>query len=67
MPETVAAKLHGAAPGPEAKYAGFRIEREEMSSFPGDWPGLKGKTVKIYTLQPVTENPKESGPAIRLN
>ena len=67
LPETVAAKLHGAAPGPEAKYAGFRIEREEMSSFPGDWSGLKGKTVKIYTVQPVTENPKESGPATRLN
>jgi hypothetical protein len=67
LPETVAAKLHGAAPGPEAKYTGFRIEREEMTSFPGDWSELKGKTVKIYTVQPVTENPKESGPAVRLN
>lgn len=67
LPEAVAAKLHSAAPGPEAKYPGFRIEREEMSSFPGDWSGLKGKTVKIYTVQPVTENPKETGPAVRLN
>lgn len=67
LPEIVAAKLHSAAPGPEAKYPGFRIEREEMSSFPGSWSGLKGKTVKIYTVQPVTENPKETGVAVRLN
>ena len=67
LPESVAARLHATASGPEAKFAGFRIEREEMSSFPGDWPGLKGKTVKIYTVQPLTENPKETGASVRLN
>jgi len=67
LPESVAARLHATASGPEAKFAGFRIEREEMSSFPGDWPGLKGKTVKIYTVQPLTENRKETGASVRLN
>ena len=67
LPESVAARLHASASGPEAKFAGFRIEREEMSSFPGDWPGLKGKTVKIYTVQPLTENRKETGASVRLN
>ena len=67
LPETVATKLRSAAPGPETKYPGFRIEREEISSFPADWPGLKGKTVKIFTVQPVSENPKETGAAGRLN
>jgi hypothetical protein len=52
--------------GPEEKFTGFRIEREEMSSFPSSWAPLKGKTVKIYTVQPTTENPRESGPAMRL-
>jgi hypothetical protein len=28
---------------------------------------LQGKTARIYTLQPVSQNPKESGPAVRLN
>ena len=67
LPESVAAKLHAAVPGAEVKYAGFRIEREEMSAFPGDWSGLKGKTVKIYTVQPLTANPKETGASVRLN
>ena len=67
LPESVAARLHATSSGPEAKFAGFRIEREEMSSFPGDWPGLKGKTVKIYTVQPLTENRKETGASVRLN
>jgi hypothetical protein len=67
LPESVAARLHATSTGPETKFAGFRIEREEMSSFPGDWSGLKGKTVKIYTVQPLTENPKETGASARLN
>jgi hypothetical protein len=67
LPESVASKLRSTVPGPETKYPGFRIEREEMSSFPGDWSRLKGKTVKIFTVQPVTENPKETRAAARLN
>ena len=67
LPESVAAKLRGTVPGLETKYPGFRVEREEISAFPGNWSGLKGKTVKIFTVQPVTENPKETGAGVRLN
>lgn len=42
-------------------------QREETSTVWGDWAELQGKTVRIYTVQPVSQNPKESGPAVRLN
>ena len=68
VPEKIAARLESSATASaEEKFAGVRIEREETSPFPGDWAALKGKTVKIYTVQPVSQNPKESGPAVRLN
>lgn len=68
VPEKIAARLESpATASAEEKFTGFRMEREETSAFPGDWAALKGKTVKIYTVQPVSQNPKESGPAVRLN
>jgi hypothetical protein len=66
LPESVAVKLKQAGGGAEEKSASFRIEREEISSFPGDWSPLKGKPVKIYTVLPLSQNPKETGPAARL-
>jgi hypothetical protein len=48
------------AEGAAAKQAPFQIEREEISQFPGDWENLKGKKVKIYTVQPVSEVPAET-------
>jgi hypothetical protein len=48
----------------EEKFTGFRMEAEETSTFPGDWAELKGKTVRIYTVQQVSQNPQESGPAV---
>lgn len=67
IPERIAAKLRSEEASPEEKFAAFRIEREEISAFPGDWVVLRGKTVKIYTVSPVSQNAKESGPAARLN
>jgi hypothetical protein len=66
LPEHLAARMSTEERVPEGKFPGFRIEREDMSSFPGDWTLLKGKTVKIYTVQPVSQDPKESGPAARM-
>jgi hypothetical protein len=65
VPEKIAARLESPATG--RKFTGFRMEREETSTFSGDWAELRGKTVRIYTVQPVSQNPKESGPAVRLN
>jgi hypothetical protein len=68
VPEKIAARLESPATASAGeRFTGFRMEREETSTFPGDWAALKGKTVKIYTVQPVSQNPKESGPAVRLN
>jgi hypothetical protein len=61
LPDFIAARLkspNGAAAN--EKEAAFRVEREENSPFPGDWEPLKGKTVKIYTVQPVSQDPKET-------
>jgi hypothetical protein len=67
LPEFIAAKVAQEDRSLEGKFPGLRIEREEIGSFPGDWASLKGKAVKIYTVQPVSQNPKESGPAVRLD
>jgi hypothetical protein len=66
LPESVASKIANEEHGREEKFPGFHIEHEEVSSFPADWPALKGKTVKIYTVQPVSQDSKEIGPAVRL-
>jgi hypothetical protein len=33
----------------------FRVTREETAPFPGDWPPLRGKNVKILSVQKVDE------------
>ncbi len=60
-------EAEAAAPGPEEKFTGFRIEREETGDFPGDWAPLKGKKARIFTVQLLSQNPRESGPSARLN
>jgi len=67
LPEGLAARLRASAPGPEDKFTGFRIEREETGDFPGAWEPLKGKKAKIFTVQFVSQNPKETGPTVRRN
>ena len=67
LPEGVAAKLASSNAGLEQTFPGFRIEQESVNNFPGDWAALKGKKVKIYTVQPVSQNAKDSGPAVRLD
>jgi hypothetical protein len=67
LPEFIAARLkspNGTAG--EEKPAPFRIEHEENSIFPGDWESLKGRVVKIYTVQPASQDPKETGARAKL-
>ena len=66
LPESLAVRLRTSGPGPEEKFTGFRIAREETGDFPGMWEPLKGKKVKIFTVQLLSQNPKETGPALRL-
>lgn len=65
LPELIAQRLQGA--GEAAKSTAFRVVREESSTFPGDWEKLKGKTVKIYTVQPVSQDAKETNARAKLN
>jgi hypothetical protein len=67
LPEFIAARLK--SPNGNAaneKLDAFRVEREENSPFPGDWEPLKGKMVKIYTVQPVSQDPKETDARAKL-
>jgi hypothetical protein len=68
LPEVIAEHLEETAKlEAAAKQAAFRVEREEDSVFPGGWEALKGKTVKIYTVQPVSQDPKETDAHAKLN
>ena len=68
LSEFIMARLNtpGTAADPVEKAAAFRITREENSPFPGDWAPLKGKAVKIFTVQPVSQDPKETGSRAKL-
>ena len=68
LPEIIAEHLEATAKAQSAAtQAPFRVEREENSVFPGEWELLKGKTVKIYTVQPVSQDPKQTDARAKLN
>ena len=39
----------------------FRVVREETALFPGDWEPLRGRTVKIVSVQKIDEAEKNAG------
>ncbi len=53
-----------AAPGPVAADL-FHVTREETAQFPGDWAPLRGKNVKIVSVEKINEA-KDAGPQLRL-
>ncbi|MGA9352211.1 MAG: hypothetical protein WBV46_00880, partial [Terriglobales bacterium] len=44
----------------------FQVSREEMAPFPGDWAPLRGKSVKIISVQKIREDEKEGGASAKL-
>ena len=52
------------APGPVAAEL-FHVTREETAPFPGDWAPLRGKRVKIVSVEKINET-KDAGPQLRL-
>ncbi len=44
----------------------FQVTREETAPFPGDWGPLRGKNVKIISVQKIQENEKDSGAPAKL-
>lgn len=55
----------GVAPAPSAAEL-FRVVREETAPFPGDWAPLRGKTVKIISVQKTDEAEKGAGGQMKL-
>ena len=54
------------AMGPAPAADLFQVTREEDGPFPGDWQPLRGKYVKIISVQEVREAAKNPGPAAKL-
>lgn len=44
----------------------FRVSNEQIAPFPGDWEPLRGKIVKIVTVQKASQSGKASGAKERL-
>jgi hypothetical protein len=44
----------------------FLVTREEVATFPGDWEPLRGKSVKIVSVQKAQEDEKNSGAPAKL-
>jgi len=44
----------------------FQVEREQITSFPGDWGPLRGKTVKIISVQEATGKTSDTGSRAKL-
>jgi hypothetical protein len=61
IPDTAA---NAAAPATASDL--FRVTRDEVGQFPGDWAPLRGKNVKIVTVQNTNEHAKDTGPQDRI-
>jgi hypothetical protein len=66
MPDSVPNTDTAPAPstGPNAAEL-YHVSREEVALFPGDWEPLRGKSVKIVSVEQTGEN-KDSGSQLRL-
>lgn len=66
MPEGIADTPGSASPALTPAADLFQVSREEVASFPGDWAPLRGKTVKIVSVQKTQEASRDAGPRERL-
>ena len=44
----------------------FQVTREETGTFPGDWEALRGRSVKIISVQKIREDEKNAGASAKL-
>jgi hypothetical protein len=66
MPEGISDTATSSAVARDAAADLFRVVREETAPFPGDWEPLRGKNVKIISVQKVDEAEKNAGAKERL-
>lgn len=67
LPELIARLKSPNGTAASLKQEVFQLETEETSAFPADWEPLRGKSVRIYTVQPVSPNAKDTGASAKLN
>jgi len=65
MPESVPEGDVPTSPVPVAAER-FHVTREETAPFPGDWAPLRGKNVKIVSVEKINESEKDGGPQLKL-
>ena len=66
MPEGVPEGDVPPSSAPETLADLFHVTREETAPFPGDWAPLRGKSVKIVSVEKINEAQKNGGPQLRL-
>ena len=66
MPEGISDSDIQTSPAPPSASDLFHVVREETAQFPGDWSSLRGKNVKIFSVQDVDEKAKQAGSKERL-
>jgi hypothetical protein len=66
MPEGISDVPQNGAKGAPTAADLFHVSREETGQFPGDWEPLRGKNVKIISVQKVRENEQGGGAAAKL-
>lgn len=54
------------APPPLTSKGPFQIDNEQTASFPADWEPLRGKTVRIVSIQKVADSTADSGSQAKL-
>jgi hypothetical protein len=66
MPEGISEVPQAGANATLAAADLFQVTREENAPFPGDWEPLRGKNVKIISVQKIQEDEKNSGAPAKL-
>ena len=67
MPEGIPDTATRSGVGPKAAAEQlFHVTREETAAFPGDWEPLKGKSVKIVSIEKMSDAASDTGLIMRL-
>jgi hypothetical protein len=66
MPEGISDTVVHSESAPLSAQDLYHVTREETAQFPGDWQPLRGKNVKIISVQKVDDNAKDGGPQDKL-
>ncbi|MGA9527327.1 MAG: hypothetical protein WBS24_04350 [Terriglobales bacterium] len=66
MPEQISDVPKASAPAALTAADLFEVSREETAQFPGDWAPLRGKNVRIISVQRIRENELGGGASAKL-